>query len=163
MALTATANKMMVDDIMKRLKLRDCASFTQSFNRTNLNYIIFPKKRNLIEDIVKFINERHRNKTGVIYCLGRDKCESVAKQLRTKGLSAKHFHAGLEPSDKEKIQMEWQSGQCHIIVATVRTARTVAMVGVLTFFCSDCLRNGYRQGGRYVSSTFANEIAYRIK
>lgn len=69
---------------------------------------------------MKFIKDRHPNKTGVIYCLGRDKCESVAKQLRDKGLNAKHFHAKLDPSDKERIQTEWQSGAVHIIVATVR-------------------------------------------
>lgn len=118
MALTATASKMTVDDIMQRLKLRNCASFTQSFNRTNLNYIILPKKR-VLDDIVSFINSKHRGKTGIIYCLGRQKCETVAQELRKKGLSAKHFHALLESSDKEKIQLEWQNGQCHIIVATV--------------------------------------------
>lgn len=105
---------------MNRLKLRDCASFTQSFNRTNLNYIIFPKKKALVDDIVKFIRDKHPNKTGVIYCLGRDKCEQVAKQLRNKGLSAKHFHAKMDPCDKEQVQQEWQTGATHIIVATVR-------------------------------------------
>ncbi|KAJ7593079.1 DNA helicase [Mycena floridula] len=118
MALTATANKMTVDDIKNRLQLKDCVSFTQSFNRANLNYYIYPKK-NAMDEMVKFINQNHRNKTGVIYCLSRDKCEAVAKQLRDKGFSAKHFHARLETSDKEKVQLEWQSGQVHIIVATI--------------------------------------------
>jgi bloom syndrome protein len=119
-ALTATANQNTVDDIMQRLRLRNPAKFTQSFNRTNLSYYIYPKKKSVVEEIAKFIKDKHRNKTGVIYCLGRDKCEKVAKALRDKGLNAKHFHAGMDPRDKNTIQEEWQAGRVHIIVATVR-------------------------------------------
>ncbi|KAF9052374.1 ATP-dependent DNA helicase [Hymenopellis radicata] len=91
---------MMVDDILAKLKLRDCASFTQSFNRTNLNYQILPKKGSVLEDIVKYIQNTHPNKTGVIYCLSRDKCEKVAARLREKGLSAKHYHAKMDPATR---------------------------------------------------------------
>jgi bloom syndrome protein len=119
MALTATANENTVNDILARLQLRDCALFTQSFNRSNLHYVIKPKKGNLVEDISNFIKEKHRNKTGIIYCLGREKCETVAKQLRDKGLNAKHFHAGMEAKDKEQTLQEWQKDRCRIIVATV--------------------------------------------
>lgn len=118
MALTATANKVTIDDIVKGLKLRDCAHFRQSFNRGNLRYII-KDKRNIMADIVSFINHNHPQKTGVIYCLGREKCERVAKMLRDKGLNAKHFHARMTPADKDMVLEEWLSGQCHIIVATV--------------------------------------------
>lgn len=117
MALTATANSNTVDDILQRLKLRDPAIFTQSFNRTNLNYEIVPKKG--VDEVARFIKSKHSNHSGVIYCLGRDKCEKVAKQLRDKGLSAKHYHALLEQEEKERTQGEWQSGDCRIIVATV--------------------------------------------
>lgn len=119
MALTATANNMMVDDIMQRLQLKDCAFFIQSFNRPNLNYRILPKRTGVVDDIVKYIQKEHPNQTGVLYCLSRDKCERVAAKLRAKGLSAKHFHAGMEQADKERVQTEWQNGQCLIIVATV--------------------------------------------
>ncbi|KAJ3929043.1 MAG: DNA helicase [Lentinula lateritia] len=119
MALTATANQTMVDDIMKRLKLKGCAFFQQSFNRVNLNYLILDKKAKILDDIYSFINTKHRGETGIIYCLGRDKCEKVAGQLRQKGLKARHFHAQMSTTDKEQVLQEWQSDRIQIVVATV--------------------------------------------
>ena len=119
MALTATANQVMVDDIRNRLKLKNCAFFTQSFNRVNLNYVILDKKNKIIEDIINFINTKHRGETGIIYCLGRDKCERVADALRRKNMKAKHFHAQMSTSDKEQVLEEWQSDRIQVVVATV--------------------------------------------
>ncbi|KAJ4476228.1 DNA helicase [Lentinula aciculospora] len=119
MALTATANQTMVDDIMKRLKLKNCSFFKQSFNRVNLNYLILDKKTKVLDDIYTFIATKHRGETGIIYCLGRDKCEKVAGQLRQKGLKAKHFHAQMSTTDKEQVLKEWQSDHIQIVVATV--------------------------------------------
>ncbi|KAJ7470440.1 DNA helicase [Mycena latifolia] len=117
MALTATADRKTVDDILGRLKLQTPAVFEQSFNRTNLNYNVLPKRS--VDEMVSFIKQSHANQTGIIYRTGRDKCEKLAHQLRQKGLRAKHYHAKMEPADKEMVQAEWQSGECQIIVATI--------------------------------------------
>ncbi len=119
MALTATANQKTIDDILAKLQLKDTALFSQSFNRTNLNYVITPKKKNMIDEIYKYVQQNHRGQTGVIYCLAREKCEKVAAELQKKGLSARHYHAKMDESDKQRIQIGWQTGQYHIIVATV--------------------------------------------
>ncbi len=68
MALTATANQKTIDDILAKLQLKDTALFSQSFNRTNLNYVITPKKKNMIDEIYKYVQQNHRGQTGVIYC-----------------------------------------------------------------------------------------------
>jgi superfamily II DNA helicase RecQ len=119
MALTATANKRTQDDIIMRLKLRNPVSLEQSFNRPNLTYTIVPKKKGILDEIVTFINSKHRNKTGIIYCISRQKCENVARDLSRKGLKAKHFHAGMDVQDKERTLADWQEDRCRIIVATV--------------------------------------------
>jgi superfamily II DNA helicase RecQ len=120
MALTATANEQTIGDIVQRLEFKkDHAFYEQSFNRTNLSYTVSPKKKKPVEDICEFIQSRHRNKTGIIYCLGRDKCEQVAKALRDKGLKAQHYHAKLDPADKERVMRDWQADKVLIIVATV--------------------------------------------
>ncbi|KAJ6611796.1 P-loop containing nucleoside triphosphate hydrolase protein [Mycena sp. CBHHK59/15] len=119
MALTATADPKTVDDILGRLKLKDPLVFRQSFNRPNLNYVVTSKKQKPVDEMVNFIKNSHPNETGVIYRTGRDKCEKLAQQLRQKGLSARHYHAKMDPADKEMVQAQWQSGQCHIIVATI--------------------------------------------
>jgi bloom syndrome protein len=117
MALTATADRKTVDDILDRLGMRDPATFEQSFNRTNLYYSVLPKRS--VDEMVAFIKQSHPNQTGVIYRTGRDKCEKLAQQLRQKGLKADHFHAKMDNDDKERVQHGWKKGIIHIIVATV--------------------------------------------
>lgn len=120
MALTATANEQVMNDVIDRLGIKDCTLLAQSFNRPNLHYEVRPKKRNLIADISTFIQTHHRGQTGIIYCLSRNKCEEVAKELREKyALKAKHYHAQMSVDDKQRAQSAWQSGKCDIIVATV--------------------------------------------
>ncbi|KAF9267711.1 ATP-dependent DNA helicase, partial [Marasmius fiardii PR-910] len=120
MALTATATTATLADIKKQLKLnQNLAYLTQSFNRPNLNYIIHDKGKNILDNIVDFIFLKHRDHTGIIYCLGREKCEKVAQQLRSKGLTARHYHARLDPADKEEVLDQWQHDRCKIIVATI--------------------------------------------
>jgi superfamily II DNA helicase RecQ len=122
MALTATANQVMIDDIKKRLQLKDCVFLKSSFNRKNLSYSITNKKpKTIASDIIKFIKENHAHKTGIVYCLGRNTCEKVATKLREGGLIARHFHARMSTEEKNTALEEWTSGQCNIIVATVRS------------------------------------------
>lgn len=121
MALTATANKRTVADIVTQLKLNDHASFSQSFNRPNLKYLVQRKKPDSpIAEIVDFIQTKHKGEGGVIYCNTRAKCESVAESLRDRGLSAAHFHAGMSTQEKDHTVRSWQNGTALIIVATVR-------------------------------------------
>ena len=122
MALTATANERTVEDIKAQLKLKDDHKFlTQSFNRTNLKYLVHKKKSNPLCDIVTFIEGRHRGEAGVIYCNARKTCESVAETLREKGLKAAHFHAGMPADEKEQTVYNWQNGIVPLIVATVNS------------------------------------------
>lgn len=130
MALTATANQPSVNDIISRLKIEGCVKLSQSFNRKNLNYIVERKKGNILAPMVEFIQEKHANHTGIIYCLARKTCEEVAKTLRdTFGLKARHYHAQLPTSEKEEVQQQWQSGKCLIIVATVSLSRELMLKG----------------------------------
>ncbi|KNZ79386.1 ATP-dependent DNA helicase hus2/rqh1 [Termitomyces sp. J132] len=120
MALTATATRNTVADITERLKLRNHIFLKQSFNRPNLNYVIQPKTRKWMESMMDFLRTKYPQKSGVIYCLSRDRCEEVARKLNENGFSAKHFHAGMETVEKEQTLEEWRTNKVHIIVATVR-------------------------------------------
>lgn len=120
MALTATANEQVMNDVIDRLRIQGCVLLTQSFNRPNLHYDVRPKRRNVLADINAFIRTQHHGETGIIYCLSRNKCEEVARELReTYGLRAKHYHAHMSMEDKARAQNAWQNGDCELIVATV--------------------------------------------
>jgi len=133
MALTATANEQVMNDVIDRLGIKNCTLLTQSFNRPNLHYDVRPKRRNVVADINAFVRNHHYGQTGIVYCLSRNKCEEVAKELTGRhGLKAKHYHAQMSVEDQQRAQSAWQSGECEIIVATVGHFTCVP-------FLTDCL------------------------
>ncbi|WVQ97161.1 hypothetical protein IAU59_004271 [Kwoniella sp. CBS 9459] len=120
MALTATAQNKVEEDIIRSLGIKGCAVLRQSFNRPNLHYEVRPKKKGLLEEIVGFIRTQPQRSSGIIYCNSRDNCENLAKELRDNhGLEAHHYHAGMTKGDRRKIQEGWQEHQFEIIVATI--------------------------------------------
>jgi superfamily II DNA helicase RecQ len=119
MALTATANEAVMNDVIEQLSIRSCVLLTQSFNRPNLYYEVRPKSKDFMKEIADIVL-LHRNQSGIIYCLSRNKCEQVAKELRDRyKVTARHYHAQMTVEDKNKAQTAWQKGEVQVIVATV--------------------------------------------
>jgi RecQ family ATP-dependent DNA helicase len=120
MALTATANEEVKIDIKHTLNIGDCEEFTQSFNRTNLYYEVRPFVKDMVGVMAKIIHEEFHGKSGIIYCLSRNDCENVARELiRKHRISALHYHAGMEKEEKIDIQRKWQLGTAKVVVATI--------------------------------------------
>ena len=119
-ALTATAPPEAESDLVASVGMESCARFQISSNRPNLDYEVRDSKCPPHE-LAAYIKENHAGQTGIIYCYSRKLCEDVAWALREEhGLSAKHYHARLEPAEKELVQSEWYTGKTLIVVATVR-------------------------------------------
>ncbi|KAI0318058.1 P-loop containing nucleoside triphosphate hydrolase protein [Amylostereum chailletii] len=119
MALTATATPTAQQDIIHSLGLHDYKFLAQSFNRPNLRYCVVSKPRAPAQSIAKYIKEVHPGHTGIVYCLGRDKCERVASDLRKEGIAARHFHAKMADADKRRTHEAWKTGECTVIVGTI--------------------------------------------
>lgn len=122
MALTATATENVKVDVIHNLGITGCAVFTQSFNRPNLAYEVRPKgvAKNNLESIATTINTFYKNQSGIVYCLSRKSCESIATSLaKDFNIKAHHYHAGMEPPDRAGVQKLWQAGRYHVIVATI--------------------------------------------
>lgn len=120
MALTATANAKVQQDILTNLGMHNCLVLKQSFNRRNLYYEVRPKTPMVYADIHAFITASFPGECGIIYCTSKRSCEEMADKLRNEfRLSAQHYHAGLDKSDRIAIQKSWQEGGTKIIVATV--------------------------------------------
>lgn len=116
-ALTATATPKVQQDIQRNLQMENADVFQSSFNRTNLYYEVRPKK-DAKKQLVQFLN-KHRENSGIIYCLSRKKVEEIAELLRVNGFNAKAYHAGLEATIREKNQDDFLNENVDIIVATI--------------------------------------------
>ena len=116
-ALTATADKLVRTDIIKRLGLEDYELFVSSFNRPNIYYTVEPK-RNSYARLIEFLEER-REESGIIYCLSRASVDSLAHDLRDEGFSALPYHAGLNKETRDKNQELFLNDDVKIIAATI--------------------------------------------
>ena len=69
LALTATANARVREDIINQLSLHNGRVFQSSFNRSNLNYRVVPKKHAL-ERLVQELKSRP-DASAIVYCFSR--------------------------------------------------------------------------------------------
>ncbi|KAM7103991.1 recQ-like DNA helicase BLM isoform 1-T1 [Ciconia maguari] len=121
MALTATANPRVQKDIQNQLEMLKPQVFTMSFNRHNLKYDVLPKKpKKVAMDCLEWIKKYHPHDSGIIYCLSRHECDTIAAILQKEGLAALAYHAGLTDSNRDLVQKKWinQEG-CQVICATI--------------------------------------------
>ena len=122
LALTATATSEVMGDIVTQLGMTKPAAFRGSFFRPNLHIECIKKgaerKEKTREQIARYIAAR-RGEAGVVYCLARKTVDSLAKYLRTQGISALGYHAGMDPDERARVQDKFRQDDCDVIVATV--------------------------------------------
>ncbi|MGI4875079.1 MAG: DNA helicase RecQ [Janthinobacterium lividum] len=116
-ALTATADRLTQRDIRTQLNMHEPKVFLSSFDRPNINLIVRPGQDRM-GGILDFIG-RHPNEAGIIYCLSRKTCETVAAKLLQKGIKAGHYHAGMTPLQRGKVQEAFLQDDLQVIVATI--------------------------------------------
>ena len=72
------------------------------------------------EDISSIINTHFPGQSGIIYCNSKRSCEEITEKLQINyRLKVAFYHAGLDKSDRSRIQQEWILNKINIIVATV--------------------------------------------
>lgn len=116
-ALTATATPKVQADIQKNLGMKDARLFKASFNRENLFYEVRPKK-DALKQIVRHA-KTNVGKSGIVYCLSRKKVEEIAEVLRVNGIKALGYHAGMDASQRSRIQDQFLMQDVDVIVATI--------------------------------------------
>jgi bloom syndrome protein len=126
MALTATANEKVVNDAIRALAMRNEHRYVSSFNRPNLCYEVRKKDGKTIDEIADYISNRPKD-SGVIYCLSRKDCETLAGKLQEKigskpgcnRVKVSFYHADLDASERERRHRDWSNGIISVLCATI--------------------------------------------
>ena len=117
MALTATATERVRDDVAEQMGMTVAPRFVTSFNRPNLTYRVWPKRRSF--DALVRLLRRHAGEPAIIYCFSRKDTEELAEGLSHRGFRAMPYHAGLEDDIRRATQDRFLSDDVNIIVATI--------------------------------------------
>ena len=148
LALTATATPDVNDDIQDKLLFKEKRVFRMSFERKNLAYIVryAADKQDQLIHILSNIKG-----SAIVYVRSRQRSKDVAEALTNAGLPATYFNAGLDGSEKDKRQTEWQTDKVRIIVATNAFGMGIDKPDVrivIHIDCPDSIEAYFQEAGR---------------
>lgn len=115
-AFTATATKLVRDDIIDLLKLSNPYVLTTGFDRENLSFNVVSTN-----DRKKFVYSYLRNnsgKSGIIYCLTRKTVDSLYEDLCEIGYKVSKYHGGMSDKERTKNQDDFVYDRTTVMVAT---------------------------------------------
>lgn len=148
LALTASATKIVTEDIMKRLRFASEHIIRTSFARKNLSYAVrHTDDKN--EQLLRIVNNVAGS--GIVYMRSREGCEQIAELLRNNGHPATYYHAGLPHTERSIRQEEWLSDKVRIMVATNAFGMGIDKADVrfvVHYSMCDSLENYYQEAGR---------------
>lgn len=115
LALTASATKLVAEDIMRHLRFAEPHILRSSFARPNLSYSVrhTDDKNGQLLRLVRNVPG-----SGIVYVRTREGTEQVADMLRREGITAAAYHGGMGHAERSLRQEEWVSGRTRVMVAT---------------------------------------------
>ena len=119
-ALTATADRLTRDDMVRLLRLRDPFTWIGSFDRPNISIEVSPdpgKARRVAR--VRELVRKYPDDSGIVYCLSRAKAEAMTAALQAAGVSVVCYHAGMPAAAREQAQRAFINGDVSVVCATV--------------------------------------------
>ncbi len=115
-AFTATATQRVQEDIIQKIGLRRPHIVRASFNRPNLFYQVKAKSK-VESQMLEFLGG-HSDESGIVYRATRDSVTETADFLKSKGISALPYHAGLSSNERNRNQESFNKDEAQVIVAT---------------------------------------------
>ena len=148
LALTASATKLVAEDIMRHLKFPEPHILRSSFARPNLSYSVrhTDDKNGQLLRLVRNVPG-----TGIVYVRTREGTEQVADMLRGEGISAAAYHGGMGHAERSLRQEAWASGKTRVMVATNAFGMGIDKPDVrfvAHYSMCDSLEGYYQEAGR---------------
>lgn len=148
LALTATATKTVLEDVVKSLELNQPNIFKKSFFRENLAFRVIKT-----EDKVFMINTILSNNkaSSIIYVRNRNATLEWCKIIENLGFSAIYYHGGLTLNEKNQNMQDWITNKKMVMVATNAFGMGIDkpdVRNVIHFQIPDSVENYYQEAGR---------------
>ena len=122
MACTATATEQVAEEIGARLGLRDPHVLRSGFDRPNLSFDVIAlegtgsKARKYM--LLSLALSDGSRRPAIVYCGTRREVQEVSERLRSEGLLAVGYHAGMPADERASAQHRFMEGDAEIVVAT---------------------------------------------
>ncbi|HWA97938.1 MAG TPA: DNA helicase RecQ [Pirellulales bacterium] len=116
-AYTATATEQVRGDIVRELCLAEPEVLVGSFDRPNLIYRVAQRVDEFRQ--IRAVIDRHRDESGIVYCIRRADVDELCAKLNAAGYSAAPYHAGMEETARHASQEAFADERVKIVVATV--------------------------------------------
>ena len=146
-ALTATATPQVAADIMEKLGFAQENLIRAGFERPNLSYIF----RECEDKMGQMLKVCSMPGSGIVYVSRRKSAEDLAAFLRSQGVNAESYHAGLSSGARSLIQDRWKDGETRVIVSTNAFGMGIDK-GEVRFVCHydmpDSLEAYFQEAGR---------------
>lgn len=113
-AFTATATQEVLRDVASQMP-PGASVYTAPMRRSNLHYQV---SRWGDRDAVLLHDVKRQSGKGLIYVQSRHESEQWSQRLQSAGIAAEAFHAGLSPTEKQRRQHEWISGDLKVLACT---------------------------------------------
>jgi len=117
--LTATATSAVVEDMRNRFGIEEQDVVSTGFYRSNLHLSVIPASEHEKMAVLSKLLLPTKNESTIVYVTLQKTAEEVAAHLRSCGIIAAAYHAGMNSVDREVIQNGFMEGHTPVIVATI--------------------------------------------
>ncbi len=151
-ALTATADPRVRDDIVGRLGLQEPVVHVAGFDRPNLKFEV-AKVANLKEKFEGIAGQLRalKDESAILYCGTRKRVEEITDSLQRAGIKCARYHAGMPDDDRKRIQNAFARDSLRVIVATNAFGMGIDkpdVRAVIHHDMPDSLESYYQEAGR---------------
>ncbi len=151
-ALTATADPRVRDDIVLRLGLQDPTIHVAGFDRPNLHFAV-TRVANLKEKFEGIAGQLRalKDESAIVYCGTRKRVEEITDSLQRAGIKCARYHAGMPDDDRKRIQDAFARDTLRVIVATNAFGMGIDkpdVRAVIHHDMPDSLESYYQEAGR---------------
>jgi ATP-dependent DNA helicase RecQ len=148
-ALTATATRLVRQDIIENLGIPESNIFLTGFQRENLRFSVYHQVERL-PFLLQYIRN-HPHQSGIIYCATRKEVDHVHSFLLEHGIRATKYHAGMSDEERALAQEKFLYDRAEIMVATNAFGMGIDKSNVrfvIHYNMPKNLENYYQEAGR---------------